>query len=64
MRFGFQDDNQQVGIRLHRSLAVNQMCLVAGSFELTLFITSVEEWGVTLLDEIMSKTCIVSLIPK
>ncbi len=35
MRFEFQDDNQQVGIGIHRTLAVYQMGLIAGSFELT-----------------------------
>lgn len=35
MRFGFQDDNQQIGIGIHHTLAVYQMRLIAGSFELT-----------------------------
>lgn len=35
MRFGFQDDNQQVGIWITGTLAVHQVGLIAGSLELT-----------------------------
>ncbi|MGF6438586.1 hypothetical protein ABIC80_004275 [Kosakonia sp. 1610] len=34
MRFGFQDDNQRLGIKINRTLAICQTCWFAGSFEL------------------------------